>query len=150
MGASMRASQSIGRWDIGITGSGRKTIGTIGAGLLALLLAGCGHPAYQPAYFAPPPPPPSYYPAYPVPAFRAAESNGYADGLRDGRHDRDTGHSYRPEHSGRLEHPPGYYRELGGSYRDYCEGYRAHMSVAMVRVFRAAERKGSTPRRFRR
>src|ERR1700722_12371301 len=116
MGASMRVSQNIARWGIG-----RRTIGTIGVGLLGLLLAGCGHPAYQPAYFAPPPPQAGYYP---TPAFRAAESNGYADGLRDGRHDRDTGHSYRPEHSERLEHPPGYYRELGGSYRDYCDGYR--------------------------
>jgi hypothetical protein len=126
MGTNMRGSQNNGPWGIGIRGIGRRSIATIGVGLQGLgvlLLAGCGHPAYQqPAYFAPPPPPPAYYPA---PAFRTAESNGYADGLREGRHDRDTGHSYRPEHSERLEHPPGYYRELGGSYRDYCEGYRS-------------------------
>jgi hypothetical protein len=143
MGASMSASQNIARWGIGTSGIGtrgigRRSIGTIGAGLLGLFLAGCGHPAYHSAYFAPPPPPAGYYQSYPVPAFRAAESNGYADGLPEGRHDRDTGHSYRPEHSELLEHPPGYYRELGGSYRDYCEGYRG----AYERGYRAGFSRG--------
>jgi hypothetical protein len=55
---------------------------------------------------------------------------GYHDGLADGQHDRETGHSFRPTHDSAYKHAPEYGRppinrdEYKNLYREaYVRGY---------------------------
>jgi hypothetical protein len=87
-------------------------------GAATAAMVGC---ASHQQYYAPPPPPP---PAYTQPIIHAAETNGFADGEREGQRDRYQGHNYRPRHSDRYEDTPGYYAQLGGNLDQYRYYYR--------------------------
>lgn len=99
------------------------------AGMMLLLLMGCGPENYA---GAPPPPPPGLHSYYGQPALtKAARDNGFRDGYSDGSRDRDTGHSFRAAKDDKYEDCPGYYSAMGSRclykqyYRDaYQHGYR--------------------------
>lgn len=54
---------------------------------------------------------------------RVAEQNGYRDGLNDGRHDRSTGHSFRPTQDDNYKSAPGYSSSMGDR-QQYKNAYR--------------------------
>ena len=84
--------------------------------LTGLAMTGC---ASRPAYYVAPPPP-AYAPSF----VQAAEQNGFADGFRIGRRDRDSGHSYSPAYNERYANTPGYDPRLGGDFGQYRHHYR--------------------------
>ncbi|MBV9074702.1 MAG: hypothetical protein JOZ10_13810 [Acidobacteria bacterium] len=66
-----------------------------------------------------------------------AQQNGYRDGMNDGQHDRQTGHSFRPTHDDNYKNAPGYSSSMGdrqqykNMYRQayeqaYPQGYNGH------------------------
>jgi len=56
--------------------------------------------------------------------YRQAEDVGYRDGLNDGRHDRDTGHSFRPTHDDNYKNADRGYSSNMGSKQAYKDTYR--------------------------
>jgi len=53
-----------------------------------------------------------------------ARDFGYQDGLLDGQHDRQTGHSFRPTHDGNYRHADRGYSPLFGNKDEYKLAYR--------------------------
>src|SRR5579884_2260632 len=55
---------------------------------------------------------------------RQAENIGYEDGVNDGRHDRETGHSFRPTHDDNYKNATRGYNSSFGSKLAYKDTYR--------------------------
>ena len=56
--------------------------------------------------------------------FRNAREFGYQDGLNDGTHDRQSGHSFRPTHDDNFKHADRGYSGIFGSKDEYRQIYR--------------------------
>lgn len=55
---------------------------------------------------------------------RQAEDVGYRDGMNDGRHDRQTGHSFRPTNDDNYKNADRGYSSSMGSKQQYKDTYR--------------------------
>jgi len=64
-----------------------------------------------------------------------AREFGYQDGLRDGEHDRYTGHSYRPTHDDNYKHADRGYDPSYGDKHQYRDEYRVAYSEGYQRGY---------------